>query len=437
MRWLRHFDAPREGAAGRPAPSLAPVAGKLEARRTLRIVFLNDYGFAGGAGIGLMRQVESFLLGGHDVAVVCHHPDDFRAPRPPRQRRFGGSWLGIAALADGGDATRDAAAQVERVASAVATHRPDLVIVGNLHGAPWPLRVLDALPRRGLPVVAYLHDCHFVTGRCAAPRACEKFAGGCDHTCPTPDEYPALAPPLIADAWAERQRLFRGDAAIPVVANSRWTAGVARGALGASGHVSLIHLGLDTTVFAPIDRAGARKRLGFAPEGLIAIAGAVFIKQEWKGFDVLRAVIDRLGSGSPVRIVAFGHESDTIPGIDGLGWIGDPERLALAFNAADMMLNCANAEAFGQTLLEAAACALPIVATRVGGITDTVIDGANGILVDPGDAEGLAAGCRRLAADPQLRRRLGRRGRRHAERHFTLDRQYAAWRRYLATAGAG
>jgi alpha-maltose-1-phosphate synthase len=88
-------------------------------------------------------------------------------------------------------------------------------------------------------------------------------------------------------------------------------------------------------------------------------------------------------------------------------------------------------EPFGLTNLEAMACGTPVVATRVGGVPEVVIDGHTGILVDPcpaNDAKGiirtasqLADAIRSLVDDPALACRLGRNARRRAVTHFGWD----------------
>jgi glycosyltransferase involved in cell wall biosynthesis len=69
-------------------------------------------------------------------------------------------------------------------------------------------------------------------------------------------------------------------------------------------------------------------------------------------------------------------------------------------------------------LLETMAAGLPIVATRVGGIPETVTHGVEGILVDREDVDGMADALRRLAADPPTRQRLGAAGRARYERSY-------------------
>jgi glycosyltransferase involved in cell wall biosynthesis len=68
--------------------------------------------------------------------------------------------------------------------------------------------------------------------------------------------------------------------------------------------------------------------------------------------------------------------------------------------AADVFALPSMYEALGIALVEAAACGLPAVASRTGGIVDVVEDGRSGILVTPGDVPALSAALRRLVADP-------------------------------------
>jgi colanic acid/amylovoran biosynthesis glycosyltransferase len=79
-------------------------------------------------------------------------------------------------------------------------------------------------------------------------------------------------------------------------------------------------------------------------------------------------------------------------------------------------------EGFGVTCLEAMAHGRPVVATRVGGLLDLVVDGETGIVVPPRDPAALRSALDRLLADPDLRRRLGMAGRDRARTHFSWER---------------
>ncbi|MFH1245580.1 MAG: lipopolysaccharide heptosyltransferase II [Candidatus Omnitrophota bacterium] len=79
-------------------------------------------------------------------------------------------------------------------------------------------------------------------------------------------------------------------------------------------------------------------------------------------------------------------------------------------------------EAFGRVLIEAGACGVPVVATKVGGIVDIIQDGENGILVEPGNAAALAGALIKLAKNPQLGRQMAWLARKKVENSYSLQR---------------
>lgn len=103
------------------------------------------------------------------------------------------------------------------------------------------------------------------------------------------------------------------------------------------------------------------------------------------------------------------------------GQVDDP---APMYAAMDMLALPSYREGFPYAPLEAAAMALPVVATRVTGCTDAVYDGVTGTLVPPHDAEALAGAVRAYIVDCQQRQRHGQAGRQRVLREF---RQEAIW----------
>lgn len=78
----------------------------------------------------------------------------------------------------------------------------------------------------------------------------------------------------------------------------------------------------------------------------------------------------------------------------------------------DVFVNCSVCpESFGVAILEASSCGLPVVATRVGGVSEVCRDGETGIMVDPNDSGALAKAIIQIAKDPELREKMGRDGR--------------------------
>ena len=89
------------------------------------------------------------------------------------------------------------------------------------------------------------------------------------------------------------------------------------------------------------------------------------------------------------------------------------------YHAADVFVTTPWYEPFGITPVEAMACGLPVIGTRVGGIQHSVEDGRTGFLVEPRDHEGLARRLTQLFSDPAIRAHLGRLARRRAYELFT------------------
>jgi glycosyltransferase involved in cell wall biosynthesis len=106
--------------------------------------------------------------------------------------------------------------------------------------------------------------------------------------------------------------------------------------------------------------------------------------------------------------------------------------------AFDLFVMSSVTEGLGTSLLDAMACARPIVATRAGGIPEIVEDGVNGVLVAPRDAPALAAAIVRALKDEGLRRRMGEAGFARVRERFTVERMVAETAAvYARVAGKG
>jgi colanic acid/amylovoran biosynthesis glycosyltransferase len=120
----------------------------------------------------------------------------------------------------------------------------------------------------------------------------------------------------------------------------------------------------------------------------------------------LQQLIDELQLGSRVRLLGAQSQEDVVR----------------ALAESDLLLAPSVAEALPVSLMEALAAGLPVLATQVGSVDQIVQHGISGYLVPPGDIPAL---CRRLAElmeHPEKRAEMGRRGRRHVERHYDIDR---------------
>ena len=107
------------------------------------------------------------------------------------------------------------------------------------------------------------------------------------------------------------------------------------------------------------------------------------------------------------------------PGIEYVGVV-DGARKAALFREAEVFVLPSYTEGFSLALLEAMSCGLAVVATRVGGTPDIIVESEQGLLVEPGDEDALAGALARLAASPALREQMGRRNARLARERYEL-----------------
>ncbi|KQU05816.1 glycosyl transferase family 1 [Methylobacterium sp. Leaf469] len=361
----------------------------------LAIAALTDQGAGGGAGIAHRRLAEALALSGHRVTGLRLF-DEAVPPRAEWQDRFPRT---EAAIRDGGY---------------------DLLLVGNIHGATRRLGLLARLAAH-LPVAVVMHDLFPITGRCAFPCDCTRLATGCDAGCPTPTQYPYLAPSRIAGVHAEKRAYLAGPGGPLLLTNSAWTHEYTRANAPAGTAVARIDLAFPTGAFRPGDRTALRRRLGLPVDGVLVMFAAVIADAPGKGFADLVATLRRVARPG-VGFVAVGRLDDPdalgLPDLFAAGPVGDEAGLAAWYGACDIYLTASLNETLGQTPVEAGLCGLPTVAYRASGLTSAVIDGVSGVLV-PQEPGALAAALAGLIADEARRRRLGAQARIAFEGRFS------------------
>jgi glycosyltransferase involved in cell wall biosynthesis len=108
--------------------------------------------------------------------------------------------------------------------------------------------------------------------------------------------------------------------------------------------------------------------------------------------------------------------------VDRVHWSDYTQRPEDYMAAADVFCLPSYREGFGQVALEGAATGLPVIASRIYGIVDAVLDGETGLLHPPADADALRAHMETLLVQPDLRRKLGGAGRSRSLRDFSAQR---------------
>ncbi|MFN2570478.1 MAG: glycosyltransferase family 4 protein [Gemmatimonadales bacterium] len=225
-----------------------------------------------------------------------------------------------------------------------------------------------------------------------------------------------------------------------LVANSRWTADLAREVLGTlplDVPVETVPLGTTPSHFRPgVDPATVRAKYGLTGgPWLLTVA-----RLEWhKGIDTMMKALPAVRARHPGARYAVAGVGDRQPqltqlqvelglgdAVKFLGGVSDEELPAL-YNAADLYVGASRrhdllVEGFGISLVEASACGVAVVGGRSGGVPDAVRDGETGVLVDPDDPAAVAAEINGLLANEDRRKQLGAAGRRAVESYYNWDR---------------
>jgi glycosyltransferase involved in cell wall biosynthesis len=250
---------------------------------------------------------------------------------------------------------------------------------------------------------------------------------------------------LARGATALRNRWLRDADAFVAMSRAIREEMLAAGVPGQ--RIALLPHGVDTERFRPAataEKVALRRELGL-PGGVLAVYSGRLLRG--KGLESLlqafAAVADTalglslllLGAGEG-QALSIEDELRRSVAERGLGarvaFAGRVERVEDYLRAADLFVFPSVFEALGIALVEAAACGLPAVASRTGGIVDVVEEGSSGWLVAPGDAAALADALLRLASDAALRSRMGHEARSIALARFDerdgIDRYRALFR---------
>ena len=204
----------------------------------------------------------------------------------------------------------------------------------------------------------------------------------------------------------------------------------------------IVNNGIDTNRFHPVNSDEERRAIRDAlelPHGIFVVAIVAALRPE-KNHKMLLAAASRMlrvRRDFVVLIVGEGAEEGKLHVLArdlSLGanvrFIGRRSNVSDVFAAADASVLCSHpiVETFPLVVLEAMASALPVVATDVGAVNEMLASGEEGFLIPPGDAEVLAATLLMLADKPELRKKIGARGRERVVRDFskeTMVRRYA------------
>lgn len=205
------------------------------------------------------------------------------------------------------------------------------------------------------------------------------------------------------------------------------------------GRIEVIRNGVEALPDPEGGRTETRASLGLGPEHLVVGMVANF-NRSVKGVSIFLDAVPEIVRAVPAArflLLGRGEEEEALRGkARDLGieryvlFAGYRPDIHKFYAIMDVSALTSFSEGLSITLLESMQCGLPVVATRVGGNPEVVVDGETGFLVPAGVPSAFAAGTIRLLRDDRLRARMGAQARRRVDEHFRL-RDVAT--RYLET----
>jgi glycosyltransferase involved in cell wall biosynthesis len=282
--------------------------------------------------------------------------------------------------------------------------QPDIVNADILH-LHWTnsgflsINNLKQLFELGKPVVWTLHDMWSFTGGCHYSGDCDHFINQCGNcwmlrSLDNDD--------LSHTGWLRKTEMLKAAKNLVFVTCSHWLADVARtSSLLKDFRIETIPNPIDTTIFFAKDNTAARAKWNISPQSKIILFGAANIMDRRKGItylvDALNELKNSYNNVHDIEIVIFGKNKSFDVSLFPFkvyeaGIINSQEELAALYSLADVFVSPAIEDNLPNTIMEALACATPVVAFNTGGIPDMVEHLHNGYLAEFKSATDFAAG---------------------------------------------
>lgn len=354
----------------------------------MKILLVNTTEHTGGASIACGRLQKALVAQGHEVRLVVRNDQ-----RPVNRLRFVWERLmllrdiprsRVFSIDDGRCGTDITATADFEWADVVHLHWINQAMMGVGDIA----RLLRRCRETGKRVVWTMHDIWPATGVCHLPGTCEKWLTGCGH-CPLL-RHPG-ANDLSARTFRRKQAAYR-QGNIRFVACSDYLAEAARKSPLLQGHsVTSIANPLDTDFFSPGERE--RTRLGLPEDKRLVLFVAYNVNDDNKGFRHVAEAVRRIKAEAPalsdsMAVVPVGKNASQWAGrldceVVPFEYVGDRETMRSLYRACDVLIIASHMENLPNTIVEAKACGLPVVAPRVGGIPQMIRHKVDGFLAEP------------------------------------------------------
>ena len=373
----------------------------------MKVLLVNTSESTGGAAIACSRIMTALRKEGVDASMMVRNPEGRREGVIPVGSGLHKKWSFLrerAAIWAANGYNRDNIFYVDIANSGIditkkkAFRKADIIHLHWINQGYISLRGLEKIVASGKPIVWTMHDMWPFTGICHHADSCTRYNAEC-HDCPL---LPKRGFKDLAWETFERKAAALDKANVTFVGCSKWLAGLCSKSRIAEGHkVVSIPNPIDTDVYAPMDKAAARRKLGLPEDKKLILFCSVKTNDIRKGMkyfqDCCKILKDT--AADDIEIMILGKNGELLAQTlnlpcHALGYVGGGNPIAEYYNAADVFVTPSLQENLPNTIMESMSCGVPCVGFEIGGIPEMIDHLSNGYVAKYKSAEDLARGIR-------------------------------------------
>jgi glycosyltransferase involved in cell wall biosynthesis len=256
----------------------------------------------------------------------------------------------------------------------------DIIHLHNLHGGFFSYALLPYLSRNK-KVIWTLHDEHAITGHCSFSMKCDQWKNNC-LKCDFLEIYPSIKDDNAGELLKFKKRWIK-NSNLTFVTPSKWLSDRLKVAYPFLQNIHVIPNGIDLNIFDSKKRSKDRSQFNL-PENkfLVLFIAEYSTNNPFKGGEYIRKLID-LNTNFEVIFVTIGGNKSTIESkFIEIPYINDEIKLADLYSICDLMLYPTNADNHPLVVMEAMACKLPVLAPKIGGVSEIISNEVDGWLVE-------------------------------------------------------
>lgn len=371
----------------------------------MKVLLVNTSETTGGAAIACGRILKALRSEGVDASMMVRNAERqgegvISAGSPLRKK-----WCFLkerAAIWAANGFSKDKIFYVDIANSGIDITKTDAFRQADIIHLHWinqgfiSLCGLEKIIRSGKPIVWTMHDMWPFTGICHHADSCTKYSSEC-HDCPL---LPKRGCTDLAKRTFRRKMAALEHADITFVGCSNWLANLCSKSRIAAGHkVVSIPNPIDTGVYAPMDKAAIRRKIGLPTDKKLILFSAVKTTDIRKGMQYFQdccRILKESGQDD-IEVLILGMNGETLASTlplpsRALGYVGEGISLAEFYNAADVFVTPSLQENLPNTIMEALSCGVPCVGFEIGGIPEMIDHRVNGYVAEYKSAEDLARG---------------------------------------------